>query len=175
MRTCFGRLANWNSLRSWSRRRACAELRWRPAPGVRGSRASSGSATRRGPPVRPTMGSPSSSKPSALSCSMTHTDVGRAGGRPRTRTSFGRAEPTLTSSTCCECGGNACAERLAVGVSDYLRVRRWDGRFSLVPGHQDLELENVVERHKSWLVVQTHEPFRALQPDERRRPGRPWG
>jgi hypothetical protein len=75
----------------------------------------------------------------------------------------------------CECGGNACAERLAVSVSDYLRVRRWDGRFLLVPGHQDLELENVVERHKSWLVVQTHEPFRALQPDERRRLGRPWG
>ncbi len=74
----------------------------------------------------------------------------------------------------CECGGNACAERLAVSVSDCLRVRRWDGRFLLVPGHQDPELENVVERHKGWLVVQTHEPFRALPPDERRRPGRPW-
>jgi hypothetical protein len=32
----------------------------------------------------------------------------------------------------------------------------------------------VVERHKSCLVVQTHEPFRAFPSDERRRPGRPW-
>jgi hypothetical protein len=61
-----------------------------------------------------------------------------------------------------------------VSVLDYLRVRRWDGRFFLVPGHEDLELENVVERHKSCLVVQTREPFRAFPPDERRRPGRPW-
>ena len=74
----------------------------------------------------------------------------------------------------CECGGTACAERLTVSLSDYLRVRRWDSRFLLTPGHEDTDSENVVERHKGWLVVQTHEPFRALPPDERRRPGRPW-
>jgi hypothetical protein len=44
----------------------------------------------------------------------------------------------------------------------------------LTPGHEDADSENVVERHRDWLVVQTHEPFRALPPDERRRPGRPW-
>jgi hypothetical protein len=104
---------------------------------------------------------------------MTHTDVERATRQAENENSFGTAEPTFDLR--CECGGNACAERLAVGVSDYLRVRKWDGRFFLVPGHQDLELENLVERHNGWLVVQTHEPFRALPPDERRRPGRPWG
>ena len=74
----------------------------------------------------------------------------------------------------CECGGAACAERLTVGLFDYVRVRRWDSRFLLTPGHEDADFENVVERHRDWLVVQTHEPFRALPPDERRRPGRPW-
>jgi hypothetical protein len=75
----------------------------------------------------------------------------------------------------CECGAGACAERLSVSLSDYPRVRRWDSRFLITPGHEDADFENVVERHKGWLVVQTHEPFRALPPEERRRPGRPWG
>ena len=74
----------------------------------------------------------------------------------------------------CECGGAACIDRISVNLADYMRVRRWDDRFLLAPGHEDADFENVVERHKGWLVVQTHEPFRALPPDERRRPGRPW-
>ena len=74
----------------------------------------------------------------------------------------------------CECGGAACTDRISVNLADYMRVRRWDDRFLLAPGHEDADFENVVERHKGWLVVQTHEPFRALPPDERRRPGRPW-
>jgi len=74
----------------------------------------------------------------------------------------------------CECGAAACVDRISVNLADYMRVRRWDDRFLLAPGHEDADFENVVERHKGWLVVQTHEPFRALPPDERRRPGRPW-
>ena len=106
---------------------------------------------------------------------MTHTDVERARRRAENENLFREGGADVDKLDLhCECGENACAERLAVSVPDYLRVRKWDGRFLLVPGHEDEELENVVERHKSWLVVQTHEPFRALPPDERRRPGRPW-
>jgi len=74
----------------------------------------------------------------------------------------------------CECGVEACVERFTVRLADYLRIRLWDSRFLLAPGHEDADSENVVERHKGWLVVQTHEPFRASPPEERRRPGRPW-
>ena len=106
---------------------------------------------------------------------MTRTEVERARRQAENEKQFGESgEDPAELDLLCECGGDACAERLAVSVLDYLRVRRWDGRFFLVPGHEDLDLENVVERHKSCLVVQTHEPFRAFPPDERRRPGRPW-
>ena len=107
---------------------------------------------------------------------MTHTDVERARRQAENENLVRKGGVDVDELDLrCECGGNACAERLAVNVSDYLRVRKWDGRFLLVPGHEDPELENVVERHKGWLVVQTHEPFRTLPPDERRRSGRPWG
>ena len=107
---------------------------------------------------------------------MTHTDVERARRQAANENLFREGGADVDKLDLrCECGGNACAERLTVSIPDYLRVRKWDGRFLLVPGHEDPELENVVERHKGWLVVQTHEPFRALPPDERRRPGRPWG
>src|SRR4029078_6925778 len=99
-------------------------------------------------------GAPSRSKPSTLSCSMTHTDVERARRRDENENLFREGADVDNLDLHCECGENSCAERLAVSVSDYLRVRKWDGRFLLVPEHQDEELENVVERHKSCLVVQ---------------------
>jgi len=60
----------------------------------------------------------------------------------------------------CECGGIDCAVLIPLRTSDYLRVRSWDSRFLLFPGHEDEDLERVVERHEGWLVVQTLEPVR---------------
>jgi hypothetical protein len=60
----------------------------------------------------------------------------------------------------CECGGIDCTALIALRLADYLRVRSWDSRFLLFPGHEDEPLERVVERHEGWLVVQTLEPVR---------------
>jgi hypothetical protein len=74
----------------------------------------------------------------------------------------------------CECGRTDCSEVVRLSADNYVRVRTWDSRLFVVPGHEDLDEEKVVERHDRWLVVQTLEPFRPEPPEERRRPGRPW-
>ena len=108
---------------------------------------------------------------------MTDTAVERARRQAENEQLLSKVNDSLSGDglgILCECGGAACIDRISVNLGDYMRVRRWDDRFLLAPGHEDADFENVVERHKGWLVVQTHEPFRALPPDERRRPGRPW-
>ena len=54
----------------------------------------------------------------------------------------------------CECGTfPTCDAKLSLSVQDYERVRLQDDRFAVAPGHESPELEAVVERHESWLVV----------------------
>ncbi|MDP9383864.1 MAG: hypothetical protein M3P50_01275 [Actinomycetota bacterium] len=58
----------------------------------------------------------------------------------------------------CECGRDACRDRLALSVERYEAVRadaRW---FAVVPGHQIPDVEDVVSDHGSHLVVQKHAP-----------------
>src|SRR4051812_39333465 len=69
---------------------------------------------------------------------MTHTDVERARRQTENENFFREGGADVDELDLrCECGGHACTERLAVSVSDYLRVRKWDGRFFLAPGHED--------------------------------------
>lgn len=54
----------------------------------------------------------------------------------------------------CECANAACTEQLAVEPEIYLRVREHPRRFFVVPGHQDPQLERVIERHRAYLIVE---------------------
>jgi hypothetical protein len=54
----------------------------------------------------------------------------------------------------CECANAGCAEQLAVEPDAYRRVRENPRRFFLVPGHEDPQIERVVERHPGYLVVE---------------------
>ena len=54
----------------------------------------------------------------------------------------------------CECGDPACSEPLAIPVSVYEAVRARGRRFVVAPGHQHSELEQVVEEHPDYLVVE---------------------
>jgi hypothetical protein len=49
----------------------------------------------------------------------------------------------------CECGNLDCGQVIPCSLADYMRVRRWSSRFLLVPGHEDLDAERVVERHEA--------------------------
>jgi hypothetical protein len=54
----------------------------------------------------------------------------------------------------CECSNEGCTEVLQVSYQLYEAVRENPRRFLVLPGHQDLDVERVVEEHRSALVVE---------------------
>lgn len=67
----------------------------------------------------------------------------------------------------CECGGfPACDVKLSLPVADYERVRSQDDRFAVAPGHDSPQLETVVERHETWLIVDKVPQFEPLVDDD---------
>jgi hypothetical protein len=54
----------------------------------------------------------------------------------------------------CECGNGGCIQRIALGRDEYERVRDDPRRFAVVPGHEIPDLEDVVERHGRYVVVE---------------------
>lgn len=54
----------------------------------------------------------------------------------------------------CECANADCAEHLAIDTATYSRVREEPRFFFVRPGHEDLQLEQVIERHDGYLVVE---------------------
>jgi hypothetical protein len=53
----------------------------------------------------------------------------------------------------CECGRPSCEEYVSMTASEYQHVRSDNDRFAVVPGHEDEEIERVVERSEGYLVV----------------------
>jgi len=54
----------------------------------------------------------------------------------------------------CECANAACAEQIAIDAETYSRVRAGARYFFVKAGHQEAELERVVETHDDYLVVE---------------------
>jgi hypothetical protein len=54
----------------------------------------------------------------------------------------------------CECAQLGCNELLELSVREYEQVRSDPRRFMVVPGHERLDGEIVVERHPGYLVVE---------------------
>jgi len=53
----------------------------------------------------------------------------------------------------CECGRPGCDQFVHIRASDYQRVRSDNDRFVLVPGHENAQIERVLERSPSFVVV----------------------
>lgn len=69
----------------------------------------------------------------------------------------------------CECGAlPGCESLVSMLPADYERVRAQDDRFAVVPGHENLELESVVERTDEWLIVDKLPQFDSLVADDPR-------
>ncbi len=71
----------------------------------------------------------------------------------------------------CECDRAECAERLDVSVPVYERVRADSSSFFVSPGHEDPEVEDVVDSGGNYVIVRKRagEPRRiAEQTDPRR-------
>ena len=54
----------------------------------------------------------------------------------------------------CECGRAQCAEPIPMTVAEYEAVRAEPTHFAVVPGHEQPEIESIVELHPTYLVVE---------------------
>jgi hypothetical protein len=66
----------------------------------------------------------------------------------------GRPEPSPDLDLICECGRLGCTEHISVPSDVYTAVRADPRRFMIVPGHEVLAAERVVETHDGYLVVE---------------------
>ncbi len=56
----------------------------------------------------------------------------------------------------CECGRLGCSMLIELKGVEYERVRANPRRFIVVPDHEIPEVETVVERHPTYIVVEKH-------------------
>ena len=53
----------------------------------------------------------------------------------------------------CECGRHDCETFVSMTVGEYEHVRAENDRFAVAPGHEDEEIERVVERRERYVIV----------------------
>jgi len=53
----------------------------------------------------------------------------------------------------CECGREGCTAMLSLTIGDYDRIHAERERFVVLPGHENPEIEEVVQRTSSYFVV----------------------
>lgn len=53
----------------------------------------------------------------------------------------------------CECDDPACSQAIQLPLAEYEHAVEPIARFIVVPGHEDLAIEDVVEEHDAYFVV----------------------
>ena len=56
----------------------------------------------------------------------------------------------------CECARRTCSATIELARDDYERVRADSVLFAVAPGHELLDVEDVVERHERYYVIRKH-------------------
>lgn len=56
----------------------------------------------------------------------------------------------------CECGRLGCNQLMRLSRAEYEAVREDPRRFAILPGHELPEVEDVVERHERYAVIEKH-------------------
>ncbi len=56
----------------------------------------------------------------------------------------------------CECSTRECFELLSLTLQEYEHVRADGARFVLAAGHEDIEVELVVEVHEGFIIVEKY-------------------
>ncbi len=57
----------------------------------------------------------------------------------------------------CECSDPECTSSIRLTTAEYEAVRSEDDRFVLLRGHENTELERVIEEHDAYVVVRKPE------------------
>jgi hypothetical protein len=67
----------------------------------------------------------------------------------------------------CECGDPSCFERIQVSLPDYERVRADPTLFLIRAGHEDSDIEDVVEEHEDCYVIRKKDASAAAEARKR--------
>jgi hypothetical protein len=62
----------------------------------------------------------------------------------------------------CECGDARCTKTIRVTLEEYDAVRAHPEHFAIIPGHEVLEAERVVEEHERYDVVKKDDGGRRM-------------
>jgi hypothetical protein len=54
----------------------------------------------------------------------------------------------------CECARPECADLIPMTAAEYEAIRAQSTRFAVIPGHQEPEIESIIERRPAYLVVE---------------------
>ena len=54
----------------------------------------------------------------------------------------------------CECGNTDCNEQIELRRAEYEAVRANPKHFAVLPGHEDLRIARVIERHNGFFVAE---------------------
>ena len=68
--------------------------------------------------------------------------------------------PSSKPTFICECPELSCTKELEVSLETYAKVRSDSTHFILTPGHNDPEIERVIEEDDAYLVVEKIGPGR---------------
>ena len=71
---------------------------------------------------------------------------------------FLAGETPATVDFSCECADGECVETIAMTVGEYEAVRAKATQFAVVPGHEVPDIERVVARHPTYLVIEKQDP-----------------
>jgi hypothetical protein len=74
----------------------------------------------------------------------------------------GVAEPTDYGEYFCECGMERCIEKIRLTHEEYERVRSSPLQFAIVPGHEIVAVERVVQTTDRFAMVEKFEGEREL-------------
>lgn len=58
----------------------------------------------------------------------------------------------------CECSSRECSGQIAMSLDEYRTVRASATQFAVVPGHELPEIERVVKRFPTYLVIEKLDP-----------------
>jgi hypothetical protein len=57
----------------------------------------------------------------------------------------------------CECGDPSCVERISMSRDEYEELRSDPTHFAVFPGHEEPDVESILERRGAYDIVRKHE------------------
>jgi hypothetical protein len=57
----------------------------------------------------------------------------------------------------CECGDAKCMQRITMTQGEYEQVRKVSTHFAVFPGHEEPDVEEIVDRRRGYDIVRKHE------------------